>query len=43
MFKLADDKQLLLLDFKDLNAAVRFVVGNNAKQFTTECGNISIS
>lgn len=39
-FKVADDAGLLLLDFKDLRAMLQFV-GANAKQFTTEYGNIS--
>ncbi|MES1256450.1 MAG: helicase HerA-like domain-containing protein, partial [Acidobacteriota bacterium] len=40
VFKIADDKGLLLLDLKDLRAMLQFV-GDNAKQFTTEYGNIS--
>jgi hypothetical protein len=40
VFKIADDKRLLLLDLKDLQAMVRYV-GENAKQFTTSYGNIS--
>ncbi len=39
-FKIADDKGLLLLDLKDLRAMLQFI-GDNAKQFTTEYGNIS--
>jgi len=39
-FKIADDNGLLLLDFKDLQAMVRFV-GDNADQFKTAYGNIS--
>jgi DNA helicase HerA-like ATPase len=39
-FKIADDNGLLLLDVKDLRAILQFV-GDNAKQFTTEYGNIS--
>ena len=39
-FKIADDKGLLLLDLKDLRAMVQYV-GDNARQFTTEYGNIS--
>lgn len=39
-FKIADDNGLLLLDLKDLRALLQFV-GDNAKQFTTEYGNIS--
>ena len=40
VFKVADDNQLLLLDLKDLRAMLQFV-GENAKEFTTEYGNIS--
>ncbi len=40
VFKIADDNGLLLLDLKDLRAMVQYV-GDNAKQFTTEYGNIS--
>ncbi|ARU05051.1 ATP-binding protein [Comamonas serinivorans] len=40
VFKIADDQGLLLLDLKDLRAALQHV-GDNAKQFTTEYGNIS--
>ncbi len=40
VFKIADDGGLLLLDLKDLRAMVQFV-GDNAKQFTTQYGNIS--
>jgi len=40
VFKIADDNGLLLLDLKDLRAMVQFV-GDNAKSFTTEYGNIS--
>jgi DNA helicase HerA-like ATPase len=39
-FKIADDAGLLLLDAKDLRSMLNFV-GENAKQFTTEYGNIS--
>jgi DNA helicase HerA-like ATPase len=39
-FKIADDNQLLLLDLKDLRALLQHV-GDNAKQFTTQYGNIS--
>jgi len=42
VFKIADDNNLQLLDFKDLRALVQFV-GDNAKKFTTEYGNISSS
>ena len=40
VFKIADDNGLLLLDLKDLRAMVQYA-GDNAKQFTTEYGNIS--
>ena len=40
VFKIADDSGMLLLDFKDLRAMVQHV-GDNAKDFTTEYGNIS--
>jgi DNA helicase HerA-like ATPase len=40
VFKIADDQGLLLLDLKDLRAMLQYV-GDNAKQFTTEYGNIS--
>ncbi len=40
VFKIADDNALLLLDMKDLRAMVQFV-GDNAKQFQTQYGNIS--
>ncbi|HKB83164.1 MAG TPA: helicase HerA-like domain-containing protein [Burkholderiales bacterium] len=40
VFKIADDKGLLLLDLKDLRAMVQHV-GENARQFTTEYGNVS--
>ena len=40
VFKVADDNGLLLLDLKDLRAMLAFV-GENAKQFTTEYGNVS--
>lgn len=40
VFKIADDSGLLLLDLKDLRAMVQFV-GDNARQFTTQYGNIS--
>jgi DNA helicase HerA-like ATPase len=40
VFKVADDNGLLLLDAKDLRAMLQHV-GDNAKQFTTEYGNIS--
>ncbi|NIC40524.1 helicase HerA-like domain-containing protein [Aquabacterium sp. A08] len=40
VFKIADDHGLLLLDLKDLRAMLQHV-GDHAKQFTTEYGNIS--
>ncbi len=41
-FKIADDNGLLLLDLKDLRAMLQYV-GDNAKQFTTEYGNVSVA
>ena len=40
VFKIADDQGLLLLDLKDLRAMVQHV-GENAKSFTSEYGNVS--
>jgi DNA helicase HerA-like ATPase len=40
VFKIADDNGLLLLDLKDLRAMLQHV-GENAKAFTSEYGNIS--
>ena len=40
VFRIADANGLLLLDLKDLRAMLQYV-GENAKQFTTEYGNIS--
>jgi hypothetical protein len=40
VFKIADDNRLLLLDLKDLRAMLQHV-GDNAKQFQTEYGNVS--
>jgi len=40
VFKVADDNGLLLLDLKDLRTMLAFV-GDNARQFTTEYGNVS--
>ncbi|HMN92419.1 MAG TPA: DUF853 domain-containing protein [Hydrogenophaga sp.] len=40
VFKIADDNGLLLLDMKDLRALLQHI-GDNARQFTTEYGNIS--
>jgi uncharacterized protein len=39
-FKVADDNGLLLLDLKDLRAILQFV-GDNAREFTTQYGNVS--
>ena len=39
-FKIADDEGLLLLDLKDLRAMMQYV-GENAKQFMVEYGNVS--
>ncbi len=40
VFRVADDNGLLLLDLKDLRAMLAYV-GDNAKAFTTEYGNVS--
>ncbi|GLS05024.1 hypothetical protein GCM10007860_21740 [Chitiniphilus shinanonensis] len=40
VFRIADDRGLLLLDLKDLRAMVQHV-GEHAKEFTTEYGNVS--
>jgi hypothetical protein len=40
VFKIADDHGLLLLDLNDLRSMLRFV-GDNARRFTTEYGNVS--
>src|SRR6185436_2437697 len=40
VFRIADDRGLLLLDTKDLRAMLQHV-GENAAQFTTEYGNVS--
>jgi DNA helicase HerA-like ATPase len=40
VFRIADDRGLLLLDAKDLRAMLQHV-GDNAAQFTTEYGNVS--
>ena len=40
VFKIADDSGLLLLDLKDLRAMLQYV-GDNAKDFTTQYGNVS--
>jgi hypothetical protein len=39
-YKIADDNSLLLLDTKDLRAMLQYV-GDNAKQFQTNYGNVS--
>ena len=40
VFKIADDNGMLLLDLKDLRAMLQYV-GDNARDFTTQYGNIS--
>jgi uncharacterized protein len=40
VFKVADDNGLLLLDLKDLRAMLQYI-GDNAKEFTTNYGNVS--
>jgi hypothetical protein len=40
VFKACDDNGLLLLDLKDLRAALQYI-GDNAKQLTTQYGNVS--
>jgi DNA helicase HerA-like ATPase len=40
VYRIADDNGLLLMDLKDLRAMVQHV-GDNAKRFTTEYGNVS--
>ncbi len=40
VFKVADDNGLLLLDLKDLRSMLAYV-GENARQFTTDYGNVS--
>src|SRR5258706_4088155 len=42
VFKIADDNGLALLDAKDLRAMLQHV-GDNASQFTTEYGNVSVA
>jgi DNA helicase HerA-like ATPase len=39
-FKIADDNGLLLIDLKDLRSLLQYI-GDNARQFTTQYGNIS--
>ncbi len=40
VFKIADERGLLLLDAKDLRAMLQYI-GDNARDFTTEYGNVS--
>ena len=40
VFRVADDKQLLLIDLKDLRAMLQYV-GDNAKEFKLQYGNVS--
>jgi DNA helicase HerA-like ATPase len=40
VFKVADDNGLLLLDLKDLRAMLQYI-GDNAREFTTNYGNVS--
>ena len=40
VFRVADDKQLLLVDLKDLKAMLQYV-GDNAKDFKLQYGNVS--
>lgn len=40
IFKIADDRQLLLIDTKDLKAMLQYV-GENSKEFSQEYGNIA--
>ncbi|WP_421550607.1 helicase HerA-like C-terminal domain-containing protein [Kluyvera intermedia] len=40
IFRIADDRGLLLLDFKDLRAIIQYI-GDNAKSFQNQYGNIS--
>jgi len=42
VFRIADDAGLLLLDLKDLRAILQHV-GDNAAQFTTHYGNVSVA
>jgi len=42
VFRVADDHGFLLLDLKDLRAMVEFV-GERAKEYTTQYGNISVA
>ena len=40
VFRVADDKQLLLIDLKDLRAMLQYV-GDNAADFKLQYGNVS--
>lgn len=40
VFRVADDRQLLLIDLKDLRAMLQYV-GDNAKEFKLQYGNVS--
>lgn len=40
VFRVADDKQLLLIDLKDLRAMLQYV-GDNAREFKLQYGNVS--
>src|SRR5262245_350115 len=42
VFRIADESGLLLLDLKDLRSMVQFV-GDNAREFTTAYGNVSVA
>jgi DNA helicase HerA-like ATPase len=42
VFRIADESGMLLLDLKDLRAMLQFV-GDNARDFTTEYGNVSVA
>ena len=41
IFKVADDNGLLLIDLKDLRQMLKYV-GDNAKDYTVDYGNVSI-
>ena len=41
VFKVADDTGMLLIDLKDLRGMLKYV-GDNAKDYTTDYGNVSI-
>jgi DNA helicase HerA-like ATPase len=42
VFRIADESGMLLLDLKDLRAMLQFV-GDNARQFTTAVGHVSVA